>query len=498
MNFKKRYNGIFICCLLLCNNILYAQGINFLTGLTWEEVKEKAKNEKKIIFVDFYATWCGPCKSMAQSVFTMPEVGEAINDKFLSIKVQTDEADKDNNSVKSWYNDAKILVKDYQVTAVPTFLFFSEKGKLVHRTTGATNYKDFLKNIQVALNPKLQLESQFDNLDYKNASPELINDIIRKAWEFRNVKILSSVCNRYIETLTEKKLFSAKNLKNISLMKYFSSDANNGFSLSALSDRFQILNKEFQKRKNEPVFLKGFARVAEIVGKNDRADEIATSFLKRFRNDIYTKDNLEFLSQFTKKSTDSAFSFFITNSVKINAKTKSHFSESLITSIIAKEEIDINVRALREGEEIDWAQIQYRVARYGEFGNEALVRAKVYRYFNIQDWKNFLPAVIEYSLSKYSVDESPMNLNNFAWILFENCTEEKDLKIALDYSSRAVSLEPVANWMDTYANILFKLGRRKDAIYWASKACSLDGDEVYKKTLESIKQNLSTWKGTSN
>ncbi len=36
--------------------------IHFENGLSWEQIKEKAKAEHKYIFVDCYATWCGPCK----------------------------------------------------------------------------------------------------------------------------------------------------------------------------------------------------------------------------------------------------------------------------------------------------------------------------------------------------------------------------------------------------------------------------------------------------
>lgn len=37
------------------------QGIQF-ADLTWQDALKKAKKENKIIFVDIYATWCGPCK----------------------------------------------------------------------------------------------------------------------------------------------------------------------------------------------------------------------------------------------------------------------------------------------------------------------------------------------------------------------------------------------------------------------------------------------------
>ena len=54
------------------------QGIEFYHG-TWEEAILKAKAEDKIIFVDAFTTWCGPCKRMAASTFPDPAVGVLFN-----------------------------------------------------------------------------------------------------------------------------------------------------------------------------------------------------------------------------------------------------------------------------------------------------------------------------------------------------------------------------------------------------------------------------------
>jgi thiol:disulfide interchange protein len=45
-----------------------SKGIRFEHGLSWAQVKEKAKAENKYIFMDCYATWCGPCKAMDKNV----------------------------------------------------------------------------------------------------------------------------------------------------------------------------------------------------------------------------------------------------------------------------------------------------------------------------------------------------------------------------------------------------------------------------------------------
>src|SRR5882724_7685125 len=97
---------------------------------------EKAKATQKYIFVDCYATWCGPCKTMDNKIYPLESIGEYFNDKFISLKVQMDTSRQDNDEVKNGYADAHDLKSQYQIGILPTFLFFSPEGKLVHRAFG--------------------------------------------------------------------------------------------------------------------------------------------------------------------------------------------------------------------------------------------------------------------------------------------------------------------------------------------------------------------------
>lgn len=61
-----------------------AQGIAFDEG-DWDDLRKKAKETNKLIFLYAYASWCGPCKWMAKNVFTTEEAGAYFNAHFMSL-----------------------------------------------------------------------------------------------------------------------------------------------------------------------------------------------------------------------------------------------------------------------------------------------------------------------------------------------------------------------------------------------------------------------------
>ena len=94
---------------------------------TFDEAIKKAREEKKDLFVDFCAEWCGPCKAMASEVFTQPEIGEYFNSRFVCVQVDVD-AKVENITVgmqqrveilKMLYRENEILIFD-EPTAVLT------------------------------------------------------------------------------------------------------------------------------------------------------------------------------------------------------------------------------------------------------------------------------------------------------------------------------------------------------------------------------------------
>ena len=110
---------IFSLIILFAATSLQAAGIDFFQG-TWEEALEKAKKEDKLIFVDAYTTWCGPCKRMSKQVFTQNEVGEFYNKNFISMKIDMEKT------------PGRKFQRKYPVSAFPTLYYIDGDLSLIH------------------------------------------------------------------------------------------------------------------------------------------------------------------------------------------------------------------------------------------------------------------------------------------------------------------------------------------------------------------------------
>lgn len=142
---------LLIVILAVVTNLVQAQGINFLNG-SFKDAQAKAKAENKILFVDCYASWCGPCKIMDQKVFPDLAVSSYANEKFVSYKLDVEAPEN------------KKTVIEYKVTSMPTFLFISPDGKVINKKIGASDIENFIRLMKVATGDAPSFFQLYDKL----------------------------------------------------------------------------------------------------------------------------------------------------------------------------------------------------------------------------------------------------------------------------------------------------------------------------------------------
>ncbi|HMW75809.1 MAG TPA: thioredoxin family protein [Saprospiraceae bacterium] len=147
--------------LLHCFNLVQGQGMVFSEG-NWQQLLAKAKADNKIIFVDAYTTWCGPCKMMAKNVFTNKEVGDFYNAKFINAQIDMEKG------------EGMQISRTYSVQAYPTFLFIDGNGTLLHRSVGYQEAPKFLELGRTALDENARIGTMNSRYEDGERDPKFL------------------------------------------------------------------------------------------------------------------------------------------------------------------------------------------------------------------------------------------------------------------------------------------------------------------------------------
>ena len=123
---------------------LSAQGMEFMPeGSLLKDAVAKAKAEGKMVFLDCYTSWCGPCKMMATKMFPTKEAGDFMNPKFVSIKIDMEKG------------EGPELTERLKVYAFPTFIIFDGEGNEVGRFLGGSKtVEEFIERVKTNSVPK--------------------------------------------------------------------------------------------------------------------------------------------------------------------------------------------------------------------------------------------------------------------------------------------------------------------------------------------------------
>lgn len=113
-------------------------GVAFREG-TLAELQKMAEKENKPILIDAYASWCGPCVTMAKNVFPNAEVGKYVNATFIPAKFDIEKG------------EGVDVRKKYNVNSMPTFLILNSKGQEIGRFMGGSSAVDFIARLKAEM-----------------------------------------------------------------------------------------------------------------------------------------------------------------------------------------------------------------------------------------------------------------------------------------------------------------------------------------------------------
>ena len=175
---------------LLISTMLFSQdGIKF-GKQSFAKTLEQAKKENKLIFLDAFASWCGPCKLLDKNVFPKKEVGDYFNANFLNLHIDMEKG------------EGIEIAKKYSIYSYPTLLFIDGDGKVVYKAAGYMSPQELISIAKEAVNPENTLENKIAKFEAGEKDPEFLMGLIKNTYS-SDFSLAQKVATRYFQTRTD-------------------------------------------------------------------------------------------------------------------------------------------------------------------------------------------------------------------------------------------------------------------------------------------------------
>lgn len=200
---------VFVITLCIMMGVVIAKAQTNFRTISYQEALAAAKAEGKPVFIDFYTSWCGPCKMMAREVFPQQKVGDYFNQNFVCIKLDAEK-------------EGREAAKKFGVTAYPTFKVITADEKVLFSIEGGNSNADaFINTIKAGVNPDLSPDRATTRYEQGDRSPELVaayaallmkeSQANRRNPDLAKAEKAQQVVNDYFNTLNDTERLAAEN-----------------------------------------------------------------------------------------------------------------------------------------------------------------------------------------------------------------------------------------------------------------------------------------------
>ncbi len=251
---------------------------------------------------------------------------------------------------------------------------------------------------------------------------------------------------------------------------------------------------EFKQGRRDSAFLHRLALQATSLYVISDATPIANAWFAT-QPSLFTPECMKLMGELTTSTTDPGFDIFLHHATEADKVLGAGRAERLVTDLLIKDYVLPKTKSAGAAGP-NWKAIEPDIAKkFPEQAPEVVAQAKVLYYQHNQDWPHFETAIVAY-MQKYGAAASPDDLNSYAWTVFQNCSDMTCVAEALEWSKRSFKDVPVPAYMDTYANILYKMGKKDEALTWEHRAIDMAtaGEKPdYQSTIDKMKKGEKTW-----
>lgn len=263
---------------------------------------------------------------------------------------------------------------------------------------------------------------------------------------------------------------------------------------TSIKDFTQMLI-EFKKGVKDSTSLRALSIMAIRMNDSETADSASREYMKRLKDPL-SEINVSFISFITNSSRHPGYELVLKNLEKIRARMDATNASRMVQRIIFKEQVKPLLT-----ENPDWGTVQQVIKKYPQTDGEFIVGNSVVFYRNAvlrkenNAMKNFIEVATWYD-DRYNGG----TYNEWAWETFEGTSDTNYLKKALEWSKKSMVETPNdANCIDTYANLLYKLGYKNEAVKWEERARTLNPHEpAFDEALKRMQNGQPTWPVAEN
>ena len=378
-----------------------SEGMNFFHG-SLEDALALAAEEEKLVFVDVYTIWCGPCVVMQETVFPLPEVGEFFNARFVNFKLDAESEEQNGPE----------LAARYDIGVYPTYLILDHEGNELNRASSALPSEQFISLVNRMLS---ESESDFDQLQARFDSGERSTEFIQQ----------------YLLAVTVELSFLEVDNQDIESVEAYYEEIQ---KFNAIADEY------FSSRP-----------YSDLINKTD------VELIMQFRGNVPRDDPIvefviENFDEVLKVSSDAAISQFVLDATLTSVAEAAQAGDKKFTDYIDELDSDPLKKA-----------VEYERARYpnSQLLPERMKYSWEVHYLRaIEDWEGLHDLYV----NRFEKSGSSTTARSYSYAA-RNLVRSDDpthREVAMDYSERAYAMDSSDLWVAAYHVLVLMAVEKED------------------------------------
>lgn len=435
--------------------------INFLNDLSWEQAASKAKAENKLIFIHLQNSGCQQCNQIASVAFSSSMLKDKFEQNFVSLRLDTDST------------NGGILAQRFAAPTRPVSLFIDSDGNILHRFNGSSSAPShYIEHADIALSERggNQLSDYEKEYNAGNRDMKFLEEYLIKR---RKAQLPSeALLEHYFGQLPVDSLKSFR-IVNLIYSQGFSLDSR-VYKMMQVVTPHSLVDSIYKSVSNQEAagFNSGIINISFKKAVDTRDIGLAYA-VRSFESNLYGAERNKGMMASQRRM----ISYY-----KSVRDTVMFISQ--VKSFLTRNHMRLTLDSLKKMDDME--------------------RENQRKINGIPDNER------TFSFLKFAPPSQVYNsdLNNYAWDFFKMATKKEDLERALAWSEQSMVLfdglrknmgHPMRagnpNYLDTYAQLLYKLDRKKEAIEWQTKAIEaqkvIGGDTVpFERVITRMKEGL--------